>query len=216
MSLKFKNFDPTLGHTKYHMRKLLFVLVVSLVANSSFGQVRLGLKAGVNAATVADNEWTKTRFGINAGPIAQINIGKMFFVQSELLYSLKGFKYEYEDSTWSDHATISLHYINLPVLLGFKPGKNFSIKLGPEIGRLLSARNETAKIDISNIYYDFDFGADLGLSYSFKNLAFDLRYNYGIKKVINLLRTDAWGNPFGEKGFGKNRTLQLSLYYLIK
>lgn len=198
------------------MRKLLFVLVVSLVANSSFGQVRLGLKAGVNAATVADNEWTKTRFGINAGPIAQINIGKMFFVQCELLYSLKGFKYDYEDSTWSDHATISLHYINLPVLLAFKAGKNFSIKLGPEIGRLLSARNETAEIDISDIYDDFDFGADLGLSYSYKKLALDIRYNYGIKKVIHVLRTDPFGTPLGEREFGKNRVIQFSVCYFIK
>lgn len=199
-----------------YMRKLIVMLVLLFSINSALGQIRFGLKAGVNAAIVADNDWTKTRFGINAGPVAQINVGKMFFVQSELLYSLKGFKYDYEDSTWSDHATISLHYINLPVLLAFKAGKNFSIKLGPEIGWLLSARNETAKIDISDIYDDFDFGADLGLSYSYKKLALDIRYNYGIKKVIHVLRTDPFGNPLGEREFGKNRVLQFSVCYFIK
>lgn len=198
------------------MRKLIVILAVLLIANSSFGQIRLGLKAGVNAANFTGFDEYKMRAGFNAGPIVQINIAKLFFVQSELLYSLKGFKYDYEDSTWSDHSTISLRYITLPVLFGFKAGNSFSVKLGPEIGRLLSARNETVNFDISRLYKKFDVGGDLALAYSYKKLALDLRYNYGLKKLLHGTFGDPYGNALEERDYGTNRAFQLSVCYFLK
>lgn len=100
------------------------------------------LKAGLNASNAADVDGSKLKWGINAGPVVQISFEKMFFIQPELLYSLKGYQSPTSVPNFSDSPTISLQDINLPVFLGFKAGKNFSIKLGPEIGRLLSARNE--------------------------------------------------------------------------
>lgn len=198
------------------MRKLIVILAVLLIANSSFGQFRLGLKAGVNVANFTGFDEYKIRAGFNAGPIVQINVAKLFFVQSELLYSLKGFKYDYEDSIWSDHSTISLRYITLPVLFGFKAGKKISLKMGPEIGRLLSARNETVDFDISRVYKKFDIDADLALAYSYKKLAIDLRYNYGLKKLLHGRFADPYGNALEERDYGTNRVLQFSLCYFLK
>ena len=86
--------------------------------------------------------------------------------------------------------------------------------MGPEIGRLLSAKSEMdgSTTDITDFYQSFDFGADLGLAYSFKKLALDLRYNYGFKDLLE--RANGSGTSGSEDI--SNRVLQFSLTYFIK
>lgn len=192
------------------------MLVLFFFVNSSFGQVRIGLKAGVNANNAADVDGSKVKWGINAGPVLQINFAKMFFVQPELLYSLKGYQSPTSAPNFSDPSTISLNYINLPVLFGLKAGQNLSIKLGPEIGRLLSAKSDVNNRDLSSYYDDFDFGADLALAFSIKKLAVDVRYNYGLKDLQHDMQYDRNGVPTGIGDFSANRALELSLCYFLK
>ena len=187
--------------------KKIFTLVLTLfILNFSFAQVRFGLKAGGNLANVDGFDQSKMKVGINAGPAIQINLAKMFFIQSELLYSLKGARSE--SSQTSNDATLNLNYINLPLLFGYKAGQNFSIKLGPEIGHLLSAKSKMdgTTTDYSEFYRDFDFGADLGVAYTFKKLAIDLRYNYGLEDLLNNVPSDQNAS---------NRVLQFSLCYFL-
>jgi hypothetical protein len=198
------------------MRKAFVILIALFFINSSDAQVRFGLKAGGNLANMEGFDQSKIRLGISAGPVLQVNVAKMFFLQSELLYSIKG---RQSDTTQNNsNATLSLNYINLPVLFGYRMSPNFSIKLGPEIGRLLSAKSkfDGSTSDVSNIYQDFDFGADLALAYAFKKLSIDLRYNYGLKDLIQGQFEDPNGNFIQEKSFGSNRVLQFSLCYFLK
>jgi hypothetical protein len=198
------------------MKKTLIIVIVLFLTNSSHAQIRFGLKAGGNLANVDGFDKSKMRLGVNAGPVIQINIAKMFFVQPELLYSLKGLKSPNSAPNFSDPATISLNYINLPVLFGLRTGQNFCIKLGPEIGHLLSAKSDVNNSDLSNLYDDFDFGADLALAYSIKKLVIDVRYNYGLKDLIHGMQYDQNGAPIGMADYGANRVLQLSLCYFLK
>jgi hypothetical protein len=181
------------------------------------GQVRFGLKAGGNLANMDGFDKSKMRWGVNAGPILQVNLAKTFFIQPELLYSLKGFQSPNDAPYFSDTSTVSLNYINLPVLFGFRATPNFSIKLGPEIGHLFSAKSNTdgRSRDLSSIYDDFDLDADLALAYTFKKLVIDLRYNYGLKELVHGLRYDSNGYIIGEGDYGSNRVLQVSICYFL-
>jgi hypothetical protein len=201
---------------KPDMKKTALILTMLFCIQYCFAQVRIGLKAGANATTAADVDGSKMRWGINAGPVLQINVAKMFFVQPELLYSLKGYQSPTSAPNFSDPSTINLNYINLPVLFGLKAGQNLSIKLGPEIGRLLSARSNDGNRDLSRYYDDFDFGADLALAFSIKKLAVDVRYNYGLKDLQHDMQYDRNGAPIGIGDFAANRALQLSLCYFLK
>ncbi|HWI92101.1 MAG TPA: porin family protein [Flavisolibacter sp.] len=198
------------------MKKTALILTMLFFINYCFAQVRIGLKAGVNANNAADVDGSKIKWGINAGPVLQINFAKTFFVQPELLYSLKGYQSPTSAPNFSDPATISLNYINLPVLFGLKTGQNLSIKLGPEIGRLLSAKSDVNNRDLSSRFDDFDFGADLALAFSIKKLAVDVRYNYGLKDLQHDMQYDRNGAPIGIGDFGANRVLQFSLCYFLK
>jgi hypothetical protein len=198
------------------MRKVFLFAIALIIVNSCYAQVRFGLKAGGNLANMDGFDQSKMRLGISAGPALQVNFAKLFFLQSELLYSVKG---RQSNTTQNNsNATLSLNYINLPVLLGYRVASNFSIKLGPEIGRLLSAKSkfDGTTTDVDNIYQDFDLGADLALAYAFKKLSLDLRYNYGLKDLIRGHFEDPNGNFISEESFGSNRVLQFSLCYFLK
>jgi hypothetical protein len=194
------------------MRKAFVILAALFLINSSYGQVRFGLKAGGNLANIDGFDKTKMKLGLSAGPALQVKLANVFFLQTELLYSIKGTR---SDSMQSSDAKLNLNYINLPILIGYRAAPNFSIKLGPEIGHLLSAESEVHgnTTDITDLYQSFDFGADLGLAYTFKKIALDLRYNYGFKDLLD--RANGTGTASGSDDVS-NRVLQFSLTYFIK
>jgi hypothetical protein len=194
------------------MRKTFVILAALFLINSSYGQVRFGLKAGGNLANIDGFDKTKMKLGLSAGPALQVKLANVFFLQTELLYSIKGTR---SDSMQSSDAKLNLNYINLPILIGYRAAPNFSIKLGPEIGHLLSAESEVNgnTTDITDLYQSFDFGADLGLAYTFKKIALDLRYNYGFKDLLD--RANGTGTASGSDDVS-NRVLQFSLTYFIK
>ena len=198
------------------MRKIFALVATLLFINCSYGQIRIGLKAGGNLANLDDFDQTKMKLGVSAGPVLQVHLGQTFFAQTELLYSIKGAKAE-QTQTGSD-VSLNLNYITLPILFAYEAAPNFSLKLGPELGYLLSAKSSVDgnSTDISKFYEDFDFGADLGMAYQFKKLTLDLRYNYGLLDLLNITQTDANGNPTGEDKKGSNRVLHFSLCYFFK
>ena len=197
------------------MRKIFAIVFTLFFINESHAQVRFGLKAGGNLANLDGFDQAKMKLGINGGPVLQVNLAKMFFVQSELLYSIKGTKAE--ETQFSSDSSLNLNYINLPILFAYRAAPNFSIKLGPEIGYLLTAKSKVdgGTTDLTDLYEEFDVGADLGLAYTFKKLAIDLRYNYGIKELLSKVETDQNGNPIGVESFASNRVLQFSLSYFF-
>jgi hypothetical protein len=199
------------------MRKIFALVATLLFINCGYSQIRIGLKAGGNLANMDDFDKTKMKLGLSAGPVLQIHLGQTLFAQTELLYSIKGAKAE-QTQTGSD-VSLNLNYITLPILFAYRASPNFALKLGPELGYLLSAKSSVEggnTTDLSKYYEDFDFGADLGLAYQFKKLTIDLRYNYGLLDLLNISQTGPNGTPTGDDKTGSNRVLHFSLCYFIK
>lgn len=200
------------------MKKILLFFITLFALQFSYGQVAFGLKGGMNLASIKNEGPAngKSRIGFNAGALLQLRLQDKFLLQPELLYSVKG--YRTASTQFIEEATVSLNYINVPVLLGFQPAKNLSLLLGPEFGFLSSARSKVGgnNTDVSRIYGDFDIGVDLGVACHFnKKMGLDLRYNYGLKNLVNVAYTDPNGNIIDVGNTGANRVLQFGLYYLI-
>ena len=199
------------------MKKLITSLTALLLLNISFAQIHFGFKSGLNLANVQnEGHDNKARPGLYAGALAQIDLQNKLFIKPELFYSIKG--YRSPATQFSGEATVSLNYINLAALAGYHATNDLSLFIGPEFGFLTSAKSKIdgSKLDISNIYRDFDIGIDLGATYQLsKNFGIDLRYNYGFKDLMNVIYTDQFGNVTGEGKAGANRVLQLGLYYII-
>ena len=188
------------------------------VLNISFGQVQFGLKAGLNVANIKDESPnnSQSRIGYHFGGLLQWKLADKLLLRPELLYSVKG--YRSPSIQFEGTATTSLNYVNLPILFGFRPVQNLLVLAGPELGYLTSAKsklNRTSR-DVSNIYREFDIGADLGLAYeATRNIGIELRYNYGFKGLVNVVYADQNGNITGQGKTGANRVFQIGVCYLL-
>ena len=166
------------------MKKFLLTILILLIENAIVAQdSRLGIRAGLNFATVIDDDDAKLKGGIHIGGFLDFVFNEYFSLQPELLYSTQGAVYN-QRSPW--RTTLSLSYINVPVLLKIKLVENFRIEFGPQIGFLVSASlNSFGKSDnIKNDCQTIDVTALAGFSYLFdEKIIVEIRYGYGLQQI---------------------------------
>jgi Outer membrane protein beta-barrel domain len=190
------------------------LVVFSLI--QSFGQVSFGVKAGLNFSSVKNLGLpdTKTRLGLNGGFRAQIGISKKFIALPEFLYSIKGCKFP--ATAFNSGGTLSLNYISIPFLGGFRATDKITFLLGPEFNFLTTAvsKFDGNNLDVSKNYRKFDLAIDLGVTYQIKHgLGAELRYSYGFEDLADVFVTDLMGNEIGKDRIGSNRVFQLGFFY---
>ena len=150
------------------MKKIILTISASifflLYANA---QINFGIKGGLNFSNVKfpGSPNNTTRLGFNAGLLLQVSIFKMFMLQPELLYSIKGHKFP--ATSFDGGGTLSLNYISVPVLVGFRPTKKITVLAGPEFNFLTTANSKFNGIDhdVSKIYRKFNMAVDIGVAY---------------------------------------------------
>jgi len=167
---------------------------VSAISNDLFGQMRAGIKGGLNVSNLYVDEVSdeNARFGFNLGFYGQILSSDAFAIQPELLFSTKGSEIEYGGSFFDQTVKYNLSYLDLPVLAVFKLGKSAEIHVGPYVGYLLGAKishegdlgNGTDEIDKDNLK-PFDYGLSGGFGLNFGNFQVGARYNYGLAKLAD-------------------------------
>lgn len=200
------------------MKRIFFIILSVIVLQSSHAQVQAGLKAGLNLANVyvdGDND-SRARAAFYAGGLLHVSLANNLFFQPEAQYSIKGKRTV--ATAAANEATLSLNYITVPLLLGYRYNRNFAFAIGPEFGFLTSANSKFNGMnnDVSAFYRKFDAGADLNLDFSFaQSVGLNVRYNIGIKDLQNAVFTDANGNITGQGKVGANRVLQIGLFYIL-
>ncbi len=179
---------------------LLFtVLAIQFVAYSQ-GNMRFGMKGGLNYSTIIETTnksdglsrqpTTSPKISIHGGFTFEFLFTERISVQVEALYSAKGAKminsYQTSDGT---EVVKHLNYISFPILGKYYATPNLSIEFGPEIGILLNAKDVFKGMGEVNILKEIskhDFGIVGGLSYEFSNgLFIQGRYNLGLLNVSN-------------------------------
>jgi hypothetical protein len=163
------------------MKKILLLAVVTVLGftNVNAQEIKFGAKGGLNFASISgDNtKGIDAVTSFNFGVLSEIPISDKFSFQPELMYSGQG--YSFNDNT------IALSYLNIPLMGKYYLTKGLSIEAGPQIGFLLSAKNE--KTDVKDSFNTFDFGVNFGLGYKLDNgLNFGVRYNLGLTDINNL------------------------------
>lgn len=201
------------------MNKAVVLLLLFISSYQGFGQTRLGFKAGANLSTViADKDVVafpeyvnieEPRVGYYVGVFSSIPFNKKLSLHPELLLSLKGFK---TVSTHPDRYryTTNLHYLNLPILLSYKPFSKFTLLAGPEFGLLLRAKYKGDFIEgwrTSTDYKKSDFGVTAGLNYDFlPKWAIEGRYSHGITYLTE----------YQQVKDTRNRVWQVGVAYTLK
>lgn len=160
------------------MLVLITALVFSLPQYCSAQGLSLGIKGGLNMASIAgaDAGSPIMKPGLVGGAYATIDL--MFVnIQPEALYSQKGLKRDDGGIT----ITVHYNYLEIPVLLKFPLGKIIvpSIYAGPSFGMLMSADIEG--IDIKDGLKSSDLGLVFGVDVKTPvKLSVDARYTMGL------------------------------------
>jgi len=192
------------------MKKILFVLVacVLFTLSANAQKVRYGVKAGLNYSDskvkvgldYLDSEVkgisvdTDAIFTLNAGVFAQIDLTNRFLVQPELLFTQAGAKYIEK---------AYLNYIALPVMAKYKLSDAFCLEFGPQIGYLVSAKNDGN--DVSAGFKDYALNLNIGVDYLInQNILVGVRYSHGLNNISSISGLDM-----------KSRQFQLSVGYIF-
>lgn len=183
------------------MKKISIVLLVAgiflaseiVAQNSGFGA-----KGGLSFSnmTVEGNNDQNLKFGFHAGIFNKFSISENFAVQPELLYSVKGFKNNFDDNVFADgEAKFNLNYIDVPVKLVYNLAPDFDFHFGPYVGFLAGANVETNAevLDYFNVnsqdeldrdnFNALDIGLTAGMGFTLDPVILGFNYNVGLTKV---------------------------------
>jgi hypothetical protein len=182
--------------------RFLFILVFLSSLSLSAQDHPVGIKIGGNLTNLAGDgtEDISSTLNFQAGVFTEITLNKDFKIQPELLFSVYGFKENFEETSKR-----RLNYIILPILVKWLASETFSLDAGPQVGLLVSAKSiNDSETNIKSSFYKRDFGINAGVSYVISNkISTSLRYYFGLTDITT------------EKIKNQNRALQLALQYKI-
>ena len=181
-------------------------------------QLIFGLKAGVNYSNVYDEHGqdfqADGKAGFAGGAFLSIPIGTYLGVQPEVMVSQKGFQGSGSFFTTPYTYSNTTTFIDLPVLVAFKPSPYVTLLAGPQYSFLVNERR-----NFNSEFYTFEEFQENEIDNVRKNiLGFQLGADFNINHVVISPRA-GWdfqtnhGDGTSSTPRYKNQWLQLTLGY---
>jgi len=189
------------------------ILMATIVTKAQHeeGDFTIQPKIGANVANLSDAD--KAIVEANFGFEGEYMLSERLSLAAGIIVSNQGAKY---DSNDTGTYTADLDYANVPVVLNYYVLPGLAIKAGVQPGFRVKAKAKTdgASVDLDEMYgiiskatgeevkiNKFDLSIPVGISYEYKNIVLDVRYNWGLVKIANV------GDAF------YNRVLSINLGY---
>ncbi|TDX01075.1 porin family protein [Dinghuibacter silviterrae] len=174
------------------MKAIVLAAFLSLAGIAAHAQqeAHFGIKGGFSSTAITDaDEWRGTGFG---GVFVNIPLGWHWYLQPEVLYAGQGGIYGngryYFDPTDPNNTTLSMGYVQVPLMFQFHVNRVFYLEFGPQVEFLTSAKAITdgVKTDVSSNFNKVD--ADLNFGFGLNCgpvVSLFARYNLGLSDVYN-------------------------------
>lgn len=192
---------------KNSRKKTSIIFALFLISFGIKAQVKVGVRAGLNASTVSfPNLPNKSeKIGFHVGVFTDLPLVENFMsIQPELSYATKGTSFK----ILSQKQSINMNYVDFFLPVSFKMS-DFNINVGPFASYLISTPDYTYYNDNSvlvDAFKKFDAGLTAGLGYNFNKMMIGVRYNQGFIDVTE-------DKARALLGSGKNSVGQISLGY---
>jgi hypothetical protein len=183
----------------------LLICSVGAFAQQEVGALTIQPKAGLNIANYKGTDGSDPRLGLAAGVELEYQLTNRFSVSAGALYSMQGSKDSRMDGGEKINMTIKTDYINVPVLINFYVVKGLAVKAGIQPafnvksdfvytyeGKNVGGKLTEVGIDIKS----FDLAVPMGLSYEYKNVVVDGRYNLGLMNIVDYEKDDTKNSVF--------------------
>jgi outer membrane protein W len=183
--------------------KKIALSVMLFISVSSFAQISIGPRAGLNISTFQDAPGVSSITGLVAGGSFSYMFAGFFAVNVDALYSAEGAKYTLDINSFNLRYKTRMNYIRIPVYASASFGSETStvrpkVMLGPSIGFLTGVKSEIELAGLSTEFgmdkSDFsstDFGAIAGIGVDFKinektTFNIDGRYYFGATNILDV------------------------------
>lgn len=185
------------------MKKFLMTAVLGMFALAGFSQVKWDAKFGMNFSNMTKLDDAKALPGFNLGVGMDYGFNESWSLQSGLMISSKGYKY--------DGFKARPIYLDIPILAAYKfnisDNTKFVINAGPYLAIGLGGKNKVDGIDESEKIFGDDGWKrfDLGIQYG---IGLELSDRY----LINLTGQNGFISP-ADGGDPKNMTFSIGVGY---
>lgn len=173
---------------------LLFVgSSLGINAQHSEGETTFQPRVGISISNLTNDKDAKAKVNLTYGVEIEHYVNENFSVAGGVLFLDQGAKFNDEDGKY----TMNLYYSALPITINYYPLPGLALKVGlqPAYRVNTKIRKGSQSLDLDkalNLFFGndvklnkFDLSIPIGLSYEFKNVVLDARYNFGCTKVIS-------------------------------
>ena len=187
------------------MKRLILiatVLITSVVAfaQSDAGTFSIQPKVGINIAYYGESQaamgniGTSPRIGLAAGVELAYQVREKIGLSVGVIYSQQSEKTETPTNWYSSvRMTAKTDYINFPILVNIYIYKGLALKFGVQPGinvksgySVDSGAGKSGQLsDLGINIRKFDLCIPLGLSYEFRSIVLDARYNLGVTNIVH-------------------------------
>lgn len=190
------------------MKKVFAVLTVflSLVITGTYAQrLKVGIKAGTDIKKLSGKSFDdQFSYGYHAGAFAEIKITEKLGIQPEVYFSQVNIDTSSSFSSiydFKDISKVQLKYINIPLLLSFKPNKFVALQAGPQYGILMDKGN-TVLQNGQDAFKKGDFSMLAGLQLHFSKVRLYGRYMVGLSDINDIDNQEKWRTQTVQIGLG--------------
>ena len=169
------------------MKRFIIVAAIMMASISVFAQHEPGSltiqpRVGFSAADFNNTKDTKARVGFVVGPEFEYTLSNRFSLAMAFNYSQQGAEQDDLDITYK------MDYLTLPIVANFYIVKGLAVKAGIQPGFNVKAKMDAPGItgDFDESVKKFDLSIPVGLSYEFRNVVLDARYNFGVTKMFDM------------------------------
>jgi hypothetical protein len=169
----------------------LLTMTLSVAAQHEEGDFTVQPKIGLNVATLSDAD--KSIADFHFGLEVEYMFTDKFSAGFGAILSNQGAKYNNHE--------VDLDYVQVPILANYYVLPGLAIKAGiqPGFKTRAKAKLDDGTVDLDQLYGLYnsltddktkvstvDISIPVGISYEYKNIVLDARYNWGLNKVLNM------------------------------
>lgn len=181
-------------------QKFLTVLIIGLALSSvaSAQGFHVGIKGGTNLLKIDDKSFKdEFKFGYNLGAFTEIYFNKKVGIQPELLWSQSSYRTannieQVIPGTKAD-VNVKLNYLQIPLLLSYRPIKLLSLQVGPQFGILIN-QDQSILQNGKDAFKKGDFSMLAGAQLNLGPLKAGARYVVGLTDINDISTQNKWKN----------------------
>ncbi|MDR0606225.1 MAG: PorT family protein [Bacteroidales bacterium] len=155
---------------------ILFQMLITI----GMAQFTMGPKVSINFSNIMYE--TEMEPGFNAGIF--FRFGKSFYFQPDFDYSFRTSTLKEAIGELKENARLKSHYIDIPLLIGYKfidnPNFNFRVFIGPRLGILIANNLQSNGKDKS--IGTVQIGGRTGIGIDFWRFILDVNYDFSANK----------------------------------